>query len=125
MSQELPDLDDPALDKVIERQSLICGALSNPTRLRIIYLLKDGPMAQSNLGERLGISRPLLSQHLKQMRSVGVVESRREGNSVTVSLAAAEVGRACDFMRGFLVKRMQEQGELARRVAEAEVEVER
>ncbi len=122
MSQELPDLDDPALEGVIERQSRICGALSNPTRLRIIYLLKDGPMAQSAIGERLGISRPLLSQHLKQMRSVGVVESRREGNSVTVSLAAAEVGQACDFMRSFLVKRMQEQGELARRVAEAEVE---
>ena len=121
MSCEIPELDEQALEQVVALQSRICAALANPTRLRIIYRLKQGPCPQSVLGQELGISRPALSQHLKQMRGVGVVESRREGNSVVVSLASDEVGTACDFMRGFLIKRLREQGEMARRVAEAEV----
>lgn len=57
-------------------------ALGDLTRLQIIYLLSTdttGTLGVSELATRLGISQPAVSQHLKTLRSEGLVESRRDG----------------------------------------------
>ena len=57
-------------------------ALGDPTRLQIVYLLStdtSGTLGVSELASRLKISQPAVSQHLKTLRAVGLVESRREG----------------------------------------------
>ncbi|NMB78226.1 MAG: metalloregulator ArsR/SmtB family transcription factor [Methanomicrobiales archaeon] len=57
-------------------------ALGDLTRLQIIYLLATdttGSLGVSELAGRLGISQPAVSQHLKTLKSEGIVDSRREG----------------------------------------------
>ncbi|MFA4876763.1 MAG: metalloregulator ArsR/SmtB family transcription factor [Methanoregula sp.] len=57
-------------------------ALGDLTRLQIIYLLAtdtSGTLGVSELAGRLGISQPAVSQHLKTLKSAGLVDSRREG----------------------------------------------
>ena len=57
-------------------------ALGELTRLQIIFLLitdTSGTLGVSELAARLGISQPAVSQHLKTLRSEGIVDSRREG----------------------------------------------
>jgi DNA-binding transcriptional ArsR family regulator len=57
-------------------------ALGDLTRLQIIYLLStdtSGTLGVSELATRLKISQPAVSQHLKTLRTEGLVESRREG----------------------------------------------
>ncbi len=57
-------------------------ALGDLTRLQIIYLLStdtSGTLSVSELAERLKISQPAVSQHLKTLKADGLVESRREG----------------------------------------------
>lgn len=57
-------------------------ALGDLTRLQIIYLLStdtSGTLGVSDLATRLGISQPAVSQHLKTLKTEGLVESRREG----------------------------------------------
>jgi DNA-binding transcriptional ArsR family regulator/flavodoxin len=57
-------------------------ALGDLTRLQIIYLLATDTSETLGVGDlaiRLGISQPAVSQHLKTLKSEGLVESRREG----------------------------------------------
>lgn len=57
-------------------------ALGDLTRLQIIYLLatdSGGAPGVSELAARLKISQPAVSQHLKILKSEGLVDSRREG----------------------------------------------
>lgn len=54
-------------------------ALSNETRLMLLYLLGDKEVCVCELVEALGQPQPKISQHLACLRSVGIVEARREG----------------------------------------------
>ncbi|MGE0324781.1 MAG: ArsR/SmtB family transcription factor [Polyangiaceae bacterium] len=51
-------------------------ALADPARRRAIELLRDEPRRSSDLAEALGLSRPLMSRHLKVLRQAGLVEER-------------------------------------------------
>jgi ArsR family transcriptional regulator len=54
-------------------------ALGNPHRLRLLQLIGDREICVCHLVEALGLPQPLISQHLAALRSVGIVEARREG----------------------------------------------
>lgn len=49
------------------------AALADPTRRRVVELLRDRPLRASEVASRLGVSRPALSNHLKALRSSGLV----------------------------------------------------
>lgn len=49
-------------------------ALADPARQRVVELLKKKPRRASDLADEIGISRPLMSRHLKILRESGVVE---------------------------------------------------
>src|SRR5688572_6496965 len=61
-------------------------ALSDPTRLRIIYLLREMELAVGELAQVLAQSQPGISKHLKILLESGLVVRRKEGNWVFVSL---------------------------------------
>jgi len=54
-------------------------ALSNETRLTLLRLLGDREVCVCELVDALRQPQPKISQHLACLRSVGVVEARREG----------------------------------------------
>lgn len=57
-------------------------AFGDHTRLKIIYLLAtdtSGTLGVGELADRLGISQPAVSQHLKTLKGEGIVDSRRDG----------------------------------------------
>jgi DNA-binding transcriptional ArsR family regulator len=53
--------------------------LSVDRRIEIIELLKNGPMSVNALTETLGATQSAISQHLKVLKSVGLVTSERKG----------------------------------------------
>ena len=55
------------------------GVLAEPTRLAIFELLADEPLPVGELAARLPVSRPAVSQHLKVLKSAGLVVDRAEG----------------------------------------------
>jgi DNA-binding transcriptional ArsR family regulator len=55
------------------------GALGDPTRRAIFELLTTRPTAVGELAERLPISRPAVSQHLKVLKEAGLVTDRAHG----------------------------------------------
>jgi DNA-binding transcriptional ArsR family regulator len=49
------------------------AALAAPNRLRIVELLRDGPQPVNDIAERLALSQPQASKHLRVLRSAGLV----------------------------------------------------
>ena len=54
-------------------------ALGDPTRRAIFELLASGPLAVSELAQRLPVSRPAVSQHLKVLKEARLVAVRPLG----------------------------------------------
>src|SRR4030095_7911204 len=56
----------------------IYEALAEPTRRRILDLLRERPRLVGEMVTLLNISQPLLSKHLRVLREVGVVSVRQD-----------------------------------------------
>jgi DNA-binding transcriptional ArsR family regulator len=54
-------------------------ALGDPTRRAIFEQLLEGPSAVSALADEFPVSRPAVSQHLKVLKTAGLVADRRAG----------------------------------------------
>ena len=57
----------------------ILRAIANPTRLQILESLLKGTRCVRDLSKSLGILQPNISQHLAELKSKGLVYSRRKG----------------------------------------------
>ncbi len=55
------------------------AALGDPTRLQIFERLARKPSSVGKLAERMAVTRPAVSQHLKVLRSAGLVAVSQEG----------------------------------------------
>src|ERR671931_1386635 len=51
------------------------AALADPTRRRVVELLRDGPRRAGDLASASGTSAPAMSRHLRVLRTRGVVET--------------------------------------------------
>lgn len=56
--------------------------LGHPDRLRILALLNDGELTVSELVQILGLSQPRITQYIKSLEQVGIVERMKEGSWV-------------------------------------------
>src|SRR5215212_4257049 len=65
-------------------------ALADPTRLRIVVLLRQMELSVGELAQVLGQSQPRVSRHLKILADAGVLERRKEGSWVFLTLADAD-----------------------------------
>ncbi|MRN52442.1 ArsR/SmtB family transcription factor [Paenibacillus monticola] len=59
---------------------MIFSALAEPHRLAIIELLSEGPLQVGNIAERLELSQPQASKHLRVLTSVGLVQVQPVAN---------------------------------------------
>jgi DNA-binding transcriptional ArsR family regulator len=62
-------------------------ALAAPLRIAIVVELETGPRCVHELVDVLDAPQPLVSQHLRVLRSAGVVIGERRGREVVYSLA--------------------------------------
>jgi ArsR family transcriptional regulator len=65
-------------------------ALADPTRLRIVALLRLMELSVGELAHVLGQSQPRVSRHLKILADAGVLERRKEGSWVFLTLGNSE-----------------------------------
>ena len=55
------------------------AALADPSRLRLLHLMKDGEICVCFLQGTLRTNQPKISRHLAYLRRAGLVEARRDG----------------------------------------------
>ena len=54
-------------------------AIADPTRRRMLDLLRPGEMTVTELASCLPVSQPTISEHLRVLRNVGLVVARKSG----------------------------------------------
>lgn len=59
--------------------ALFHAALSDPTRLRLLSLMRDREICVCYLQEVLQTNQPKISRHLAYLKRAGLVEARRDG----------------------------------------------
>lgn len=76
--------DGSVITTEVERQryAAISRALADPKRLCVLEILAGGERSVSDLSREASCQVPNMSQHLAVLRSAGLVESRRDGNTV-------------------------------------------
>ncbi|SFS62669.1 ArsR/SmtB family transcription factor [Marininema halotolerans] len=66
--------------KIPGMNMMTLSALSEPNRLNIVELLRDGPLTVGEIADQLGLKQPQTSKHLKVLSDNGIVEVQAEAN---------------------------------------------
>ncbi|MBO9624429.1 MAG: winged helix-turn-helix transcriptional regulator [Sphingomonas sp.] len=61
-------------------------ALSDPTRRRVLQLLRNGPMSAGELCAHFDVSKPTMSAHFAVLREADLVHAEKAGKSVLYHL---------------------------------------
>ena len=103
----------PALQQEITQlEADFCSALSDPTRLLILYALNEGPRNVNELASELNITQPNASRHLKVLRERGLVHATRQGTTVTYRLADRRILDAIDLLRTIMREQLTHRADL-------------
>jgi DNA-binding transcriptional ArsR family regulator len=73
-------------------------AVSEPMRRRILELLRDGERGVGELVERLGLSQPGVSKHLRVLREAGLVHVRPDGRRRWYGLRAEPLAELDEWL---------------------------
>ena len=92
----------------------VCSALADPNRILILYLLDETPLSVTELVQKLDLSQPSVSRHLKVLRERNMIHAQREGQSFIYSLSDKRVIDALDLLRGMMADSLESQAALAR-----------
>ncbi len=73
-------------DEIIKEMSQFYSAFSNPTRLRILLVLLNGNKCVGKIANMLRVDQSVVSSHLKMLRHLKLVKTKRNGRFVRYSI---------------------------------------
>ena len=74
-------------------------ALAHPLRIRILELLRGGPLSVSHIQEALGAPGSSVSQQLAVLRSRNILTTERRGTTIMYSVSDPELFELLDVAR--------------------------
>lgn len=78
-------------------------ALADPTRRRILELLRERDMTVGELAEQFDMTKPSISHHLATLRAAGLVSDERHGQNIVYSLNTTVMQDLIGWFMGFAV----------------------
>ncbi len=82
--------------------SSVFKALSDPTRRRVLQLLRERAMSAGELSEHFDVSKPTMSAHFAVLKEAGLVHAEKSGKSVIYQLQLSVLEDALlGFMQSF------------------------
>lgn len=107
-----------------EQFSRTTKALAHPKRIEIIELLSQGPKTVEVIAEQTALGLKNASAQLKELKSAGLVEARKEGRYVHYFLPDQEIIDFWRHLRSFSEKRFAEIQKIATEAFAGEDELE-
>lgn len=95
-------------------------ALAEPSRLRIVELLKDGPRCVNEIGARLQLSQPQVSKHLRVLKAARLVDVEPRANQRLYGLRGdrlRDLNKWLERYRAIWEERMDQLDELVRELS--------
>jgi DNA-binding transcriptional ArsR family regulator len=77
------------------------AALAEPSRRRILDLLRDRERSVGDLVARLDLSQPGVSKHLRVLREAGLVDVRADGKRRWYGLRATPLAEVADWLEPY------------------------
>ena len=78
-------------------------ALADPTRRRILELLRERDMTAGELAEHFDMTKPSISHHLATLRAARLVSDERHGQNIVYSLNTTVMQDLIGWFMGFAV----------------------
>ena len=107
-------MDKNMEEKIFHMHAEVCKSMANPTRLKIMNLLREEEKSVEELRNKLKLPKANLSQHLGVLRQRGIVSTRRAGLNIYYKVANPKMIKACDLLREVLFEQLQESRQLIR-----------
>src|ERR687895_2369802 len=92
------------------------AAIADPTRRRVLELVRDEELPAGRLAAEFAISRPAVSRHLRVLREAGLVRERRDGRLRLYRADPAPLSELREWLDGYwggrleALKRIAEEG---------------
>jgi DNA-binding transcriptional ArsR family regulator len=61
-------------------------ALADPTRRKVLELLRQKPMTAGELSEHFAVSKPTMSAHFNVLREADLIDAHKQGTTITYRL---------------------------------------
>lgn len=76
-------------------------AISDPTRRKILELLKKGPLSAGEIGEHFDMTGATLSHHLSILRKAGLVDDSKKGTFIYYGINTSVMEDILTWIAGF------------------------
>ena len=96
-------------DEALTEVAAYFQVLSEPTRLRILNMLRERERSVGELAQLCGFSSANVSRHLSLLTQHGLVQRESRGNSAYFSIADESVYALCDLVCGSLARQFERQ----------------
>jgi len=104
----MPQTPHPLPDDLVELIARRFRVLSEPMRIRLLDVLRDGGATVAELQEATGSSQQNVSKHLGVLLQSSIVARRKEGNFARYEIADDSVFALCDQVCGGLRRQLEE-----------------
>jgi DNA-binding transcriptional ArsR family regulator len=79
----------------------VLDALGDPTRRRVLDLVREGALAVGEIAAELPVSRPAVSQHLRVLKGAGLVTESKNGTRHLYRVDPAGLSVLRTYLEGF------------------------
>jgi DNA-binding transcriptional ArsR family regulator len=95
--------------------NLVFKALSDPTRRKVLQLLRRGPMSAGELSDQFSVTKSTMSAHFNVLREADLVHTEKAGQSVIYHLKLSVLEEALlGFAQSFDLQPPKRRKEIAR-----------
>lgn len=103
-------------ERVLELKAEILKALAQPTRLKILELLRNGERCICEIVPAINGEQSNVSRHISLMQKSNLVTTRKDGVKVMVKVSDSKIFDLLDRVNSILKSRMNEQSRLLRAI---------
>ncbi len=92
-------------DAELQELARFAKAISHPARLAILkYLAETKTCISGDISDQLPLSRSTVSQHLKELRDIGLIHGEIDGLKINYCLCGSTISRYKELFGGFFEK---------------------
>ncbi len=88
--------------------NLVFRALADPTRRKILHLLREREMSAGEIADHFPHAKPTLSRHFAVLREADLIQGDKRGNSIVYQLNLSVLEEAMlEFLEAFKIERKE------------------